>query len=88
MEELVRRRLDRVGVNGVSELSAARLLELAFQRGAITDVQHRSLRGLNAMRNLAVHGEREVETDRADEFLALADAMRSVLEITEPSIPS
>lgn len=83
LEELVRRRLDRVGANGVSKLSTARLLDTALQRGAITEVQHRSLRGLSAMRNLAGHGEREIETDRAGEFLILADAMKAVLEITE-----
>ncbi len=38
----------------------------------------------NVMRNLAVHGERRVDSARAEEFLALAEAMRVVLEITEP----
>ena len=88
MEGLVRRRLDRIGASGVAALGAAKLLDLALQRGAITDVQHRSLRGLNAMRNLAVHGEREVGTNRADEFQALADAVKTVLEITEPATQS
>lgn len=88
LEELVRRRLDRTGADAVSALSSARLLDVALQRGAITEVQHRSLRGLNAMRNLAVHGEDEVEPGRAGEFLNLADAMKTVLEITEPGIPS
>ena len=84
LEGLVRHRLDRAGASGTSALGSARLLDLALQCGAITEVQYRSLRGLNAMRNLAVHGEREVETNRADEFLAMADAMKTVLEITEP----
>ena len=83
LEMLVRLRLDSLGVN-TATLGAAPLLDLALQRGVITDVQHKSLRGLNVMRNLAVHGQREVDAERAAEFLALAEAMRVVLEITEP----
>ena len=82
LERLVRDRLVRRGVSGISAFGTARLLDLALERGVITKVQHRSLRGLNAMRNLAVHGGRDIETNRADEFLALADAMKTVLEIT------
>jgi hypothetical protein len=82
LEMLVRLRLDTLGVN-TAALGSAPLLDLALQRGVITDVQHKSLRGLNVMRNLAVHSERAVEADRADEFLSLAEAMQVVLEITE-----
>jgi hypothetical protein len=83
LEMLVRLRLDSLGVN-TATLGSAPLLDLALQRGVITDVQHKSLRGLNVMRNLAVHAKQEVDADRAEEFLALAEAMRVVLEITEP----
>ena len=82
LEAMIRRRLQSKGIDA-SNLGSARLLDVALQRGAITDVQHRSLRGLNVMRNLAVHGEREVDASRAGEFLVLADAMKTVLEITK-----
>jgi len=87
LEALVRQRLGSVGVD-TTVLGTAPLLDLALQRGVITGVQHRSLRGLNVMRNLAVHGEREVDSTRAEEFLTLAEAMRVVLEITEPGAGS
>jgi hypothetical protein len=75
----VRPRLDSLGVN-TATLGSAPLLDLALPRSVITYVQHKSVRGLNVMRNLAVRPA-EVGTE---EFLALAEAMRVVLEITEP----
>lgn len=83
LEALVRRRLGSTGIDA-SNLGTAQLLDLALQRDVLTTAQHRSLRGLNVMRNLAVHGEREVDGVRAEEFLRLAEAMKTVLEITEP----
>lgn len=83
LESLLRVRLEGMGVVGASKLGAVPLLDTALQVDAITDVQHRSLRGLNAMRNLAVHGrDSDVDEARAREFLNLADAMKVVLEIT------
>lgn len=83
LEELLRRRLRNSGLN-VSELGAAKLLDLAIEHNLITSAQHRSLRGLNTMRNLAVHDrEREVDATKAEEFLVLAEAMKTVLEITD-----
>lgn len=84
LEKLLRSRLERMGVPAISTLGAAALLDFALQAGAITDVQSRSLRGLNAMRNLAVHGrDSDVDSERAQEFITLADAIRVVLEITD-----
>ncbi|MCC2111649.1 MAG: hypothetical protein KDJ16_06410 [Hyphomicrobiales bacterium] len=86
LESLLRERLEDINEEGASELGAAALLKLALQAGVITDVQHRSLRGLNTMRNLAVHGrDSEVDVTRVREFLDLADAMKVVLEITDVS---
>ena len=83
LESLLRARLEGMGVVSVSKLGAAPLLDVALQVNAITDVQHRSLRGLNAMRNLAVHGRvSDIDEARVREFLNLADAMKVVLEIT------
>ena len=84
LEALLRGRLESKGVSGASKIGAAPLLDRALQLGSITEAQHRSLRGLNTMRNLAVHGrEGEIDEARVREFLALADAMKVVLEITE-----
>jgi hypothetical protein len=55
IEEAVRRRLVRDGVDAAA-LGASALLQTAFDRKLITDVQRNSLLGLNAMRNLAIHG--------------------------------
>jgi hypothetical protein len=78
----VRPQLDSLCVN-TATLGSAPLLDLALPRSVITYVQHKSVRGLNVMRNLAVRPA-EVGAERAEEFLALAEAMRVVLEITEP----
>jgi hypothetical protein len=82
LEEKVRERLKSDGVDA-ARTGAKQLLEMALEHGLITDVQHRSLLGLNAMRNLAVHGhDAEIDAPRAQEFLTLAEAMSTVLEIT------
>jgi hypothetical protein len=83
LEEIVRRRLARDGVDS-GALSASDLLRAAMERNLITDIQKRSLSGLNAMRNLAVHGQSsEIDDRRTHEFLNLAHAMKTVLDITE-----
>ena len=84
LEALIRAKLERSGQKDVANLGAAPLLNLALEAGALTDEQHRSLRGLNTMRNLAVHGPRsELDEKRIGEFLNLADAMKVVLEIAD-----
>jgi hypothetical protein len=83
LEEAVRRRLTRAGVDA-SSLGASALLQTAREHNLITDAQRRSLSGLDALRNLAVHGrESDIDDGRTQEFLALANAMKTVLDITE-----
>lgn len=83
LEALLRDRLSPTGID-TTKFGSVRLLDLALRQGTITDVQHRSLRGLNTMRNLAVHGQHDVGIEQATEFLTLAEAMKTVLEITPP----
>jgi hypothetical protein len=83
IETILRTKLEKLGVERSSNLGVIPLLDKARQVNAITDAQHRSLRGLNAMRNLAVHGPgSEIDEARLREFLSLAEAMKVVLEIT------
>jgi hypothetical protein len=66
---------DGLGVN--------QLLDLALSRNLLTDAQHRSLRGLNVMRNLAVHShDQNIDAAKVEDFLSLAEAMKVVLQIT------
>jgi len=84
LELQVREKLERSGHQDIAQLGATPLLNLALEVGVLTNEQHRALRGLNTMRNLAVHGpESEVSERRVREFLDLAEAMKVVLEITE-----
>lgn len=84
LETMIRLKLERSGKTDVANLGATRLLDFALQVGTLTEEQHRSLRGLNTMRNLAVHGPAsELSETRIGEFLSLADAMKVVLEITD-----
>lgn len=88
LERIVRDKLSRMGEPDAASLSAAALLTAAHEAGVLTDAQQRSLRGLNTMRNLAVHGrEADVDAERTEDFLALADAMKVVLEITDDERP-
>lgn len=83
LEELVRERLSASHLNS-SSLGVGKLLDVALERKVITDAQHRALRGLNVMRNLAVHSrDQEVDPAKAQDFLALAEAMKTVLEISD-----
>lgn len=84
LESLLRSRLEGKGLSGAYKIGAAPLLNKALELGALTEAQHRSLWGLNTMRNLAVHGrESDIDEARVREFLALAEAMKVVLEITK-----
>jgi len=82
IEEALRRRLKNLGVESAT-LGASALVQVAFDHNLITDMERRSLSGLNTMRNLAIHGQtREIDDKRTQEFLVLADAMKTVLDIT------
>jgi hypothetical protein len=83
IEDKVRRRVNNAG-GAVDALGSSNLLKVALERGLITIAQWRSLVGLNTMRNLAVHGgSEELDDRRTQEFLHLAEAVKTVLEITE-----
>jgi uncharacterized protein YutE (UPF0331/DUF86 family) len=82
LEQLVRARLTTQGQN-TDGLGVNQLLDLALNRNVLTDAQHRSLRGLNVMRNLAVHGhDQDIDAEKVEDFLNLAEAMKVVLQIT------
>jgi hypothetical protein len=82
LEETVRSRLERAGVKSMS-LVGVPLIQEARARDLITEEQARSMLGLNAMRNLAIHSRSdEVNDARASEFLGLAEAMKTVFSIT------
>lgn len=83
LEDIVRDALQRKGVV-TTKLGATALLQSALQCGVITEAQYRSLRGLNVMRNLAVHGPHsEIDEKKVQEFLHLTGAMKTVLEISD-----
>lgn len=82
LEDAVRRLLAAAGVDD-ARMGSAAMLRLAHEHQLITSEQMKSLLGLNTMRNLAVHGRAsEIDEARTQEFLVLADAMATVLEIS------
>ena len=82
LEEKVRLRLTRAGIDA-SSMGAPVLLRTARERGLITADQSNSLSGLSALRNLAVHGRGgDLTEERTQEFLLLANTMKTVLDIT------
>jgi hypothetical protein len=83
LEKVLRKKLEKTGKADVEKEPAALVAEAA-KRGVITDIQAKSLRGLYALRNLAAHsGDGDVSDARVNEYLAMADAMKTVLEITD-----
>jgi hypothetical protein len=60
------------------------VLNAGLQQGVLTPDQFKALRGLHAMRNLAVHGRAsDIDQEREREFQTLAEAMKMVLEIPD-----
>jgi hypothetical protein len=83
LERALRKKVEKTGEAHI-ETGSATLVEEAARRGVITDIQAKSLRGLHALRNLATHGgDGDVSDARLNEYLAMADAMKTVLEITD-----
>ncbi len=84
IEDIVRKRLKDAGVHA-GDLRGIALLEEAKSTGLLTYDQFNSLRGLNAMRNLAAHGQAgDITEQRVTEFVVLANAMETVLSMTAP----
>jgi hypothetical protein len=56
--------------------SVRRLADLAREKGLITAETHDAVQGLSVLRNLAVHGgEKDISSQRAHEFVALAQGV-------------
>ncbi|WP_085124483.1 hypothetical protein [Tistlia consotensis] len=84
LEDTVRRRLSSAGTDA-GRMGSVPMLRLANEQNLITSEQLRALLGLNAMRNLAAHGRaQEIDEQRVQEFLVLAEAMNAVLAISAP----
>jgi len=83
LENIVRQRLIAKGVERAESLSGKSVIVAARHHNLITSDQANSLMGLYTMRNLAVHGrDDEISDARTNEFLVLADAIKTVLEMT------
>jgi len=83
LESIVRQRLVAKGVERAESLSGKPVIVAARHHNLITSDQANSLMGLYTMRNLAVHGrDDEISNARTNEFLVLADAIKTVLEMT------
>jgi len=74
---------DKVRVEGLNpNPPVPSLIEAGVRQGVLTMEQAQSLRGLSAMRNLAVHGRPgEIDEGRVREFLTIAEAMKVILNI-------
>ena len=72
MEAELRRRLFAIGVEAPQEGLSA-LAQLARQHGLINEATKKSVAGLVALRNLAVHAPGRVSAEEAVEFVALVE---------------
>ena len=77
IERELRVRLTAAGVPEAEQrVGAAGLARLGMQHGVITEETQRAIEGLSVLRNLSAHGRAgDVSTERAIDFLALADAV-------------
>ncbi|WP_174501837.1 hypothetical protein [Acidiphilium sp. C61] len=83
LEKALRKKVGETDETHVGKGDAA-LVQAAVKRGVITDNQAKSLRGLYALRNLAAHGgDSDVSDARVNEYLAMVEAMETLLEITD-----
>jgi hypothetical protein len=86
LEAIVRKRLVDKEVPRAATFSGRQLINAAAVHKLITSEQAKSLLGLNTMRNLAVHGPYDdIDDEKVQEFLVLAEVIRTVLEITAPT---
>lgn len=76
---------DLVAVSGQQAgLAGSELTRVALERGVISRSTAEAIDGLTVMRNLAVHGGREVTAERAQEFLVLADGVLFAIRMERP----
>jgi hypothetical protein len=76
---------DLVGVPGQQpHIAGSELTRVALDREVINRSTAEAIDGLTVMRNLAVHGGREVGVERAQEFVVLADAVLFVIRMERP----
>ncbi|SRR6266545_1747337 len=74
----IERELRRIvgSADGAAQMGAVSLARLGERKGQINNETVRAVEGLSVMRNLAVHGGiRQINPERALEYLALADAV-------------
>lgn len=82
VEKVVRGKLEKRGFD-TDKLGVSALLQTAHDQNIVTDNEYNSLLGLNTMRNLAIHGpSSEIDDKRTQEFLVMADAIKTVLHIS------
>jgi hypothetical protein len=80
VEQELRRVISLSGTS-VSTKSIGQLLRLALDQGAITPETAKAVEGITVMRNLAAHGRaNEVTAERAQDYLALVDAVLYTLQ--------
>jgi len=77
VEAALRGVLEEKGVEGLdTPWSVRRLAEVAREEGLITAETHDAIEGLSVLRNLAAHGgEKDISSQRAHEFVALAQGV-------------
>ncbi|GEM_PF-1636945 len=75
VEGALRMKLAQSGVQDFGQLGLAGMASLSLRQGVINARTADAINGLGVMRGLAVHGDGLVSPERAEEFLALADAV-------------
>ena len=81
LENAVEQKLIAKGIENLPR--GPKLLDMAHREQLITSDQFKSLSGLRQMRNLAAHTPSgDINTVRLSEFLILADAMETVINIS------
>ena len=82
IEQWLRAKVVTGGLNPNPPVS--QLINAGIQQGAITSEQAKALRGLQVMRNLAVHGpSSDIDEGRVQEFQTLALAMKYALNVPD-----
>ncbi len=87
VEEALRQLLVMKGVTKVYQTSTPELVRLAAGTNLLTPQTVQAFLGLGVLRNLAIHGgDTEISTDKAMEYLALADGVLYALQQDNASL--
>lgn len=83
VEKALRERAGDIGVRNPS-IAGMMLARLVHERGQISDASLQAIEGLATLRNLAANGRGDIDSEKAIDYLSLADATLYAIRTWRP----